>query len=106
MCRNIRPLFNFDPPATDEEILAAAEQFVRKVSGYNKPSKSNQEAFDSAIAEITACARRLIDELTTDAPPKNRQQEAEKRRARSLQRFGKDARATPRKASSKAATRS
>ena len=88
MCRNIRPLFNFDPPATDEEIHAAALQFVRKVSGTNKPSGKNVVTFERAIEEIAAVTRRLVDSLETTAEPKNREVEAAKARARVAQRFG------------------
>jgi len=89
MCRNIRPLFNFDPPATDDEIQAAALQFVRKVSGFNAPSKANEAAFHAAVAEITAAAQRLLGALETSAPPKDRADEAAKARARSAHRFGR-----------------
>lgn len=92
MCRNIKTLFNFDPPATDEEIRAASLQFVRKLSGFNAPSKANEAAFNRAIGEVAKIARRLIDSLETTAPPKNRDTVAAAARARSLQRFG---RATP-----------
>ena len=85
MCRSIRPLFNFDPPATDEECRAAALQFVRKVSGTRKPSKANEDAFDEAVEAIFAITRDLVDTLVTSAPPKNR--EEEKRKAR--ERFAK-----------------
>ena len=88
MCRNIRTLFNFDPPATDEEIRAASLQFVRKLSGFNAPSRANEAAFNSAIDEVAAVARRLIDSLETMAPPKNREDEAAKARARAVERFG------------------
>lgn len=88
MCRNIKPLFNFDPPVTTEEIRAASLQFVRKISGLNKPSKANEEAFFAAIEEITAISTRLLDSLETAAPPKNRELEAAKAKARSAQRFG------------------
>jgi hypothetical protein len=88
MCRNIRPLFNFEPPATDEEIHAAAQQFVRKVSGTRKPSGKNVITFDRAIEEIAAVTRKLVDSLETTAEPKNRDVEAAKARARSAQRFG------------------
>ena len=88
MCRNIKTLFNFDPPATDEEIRAASLQFVRKLSGFNKPSKANEAAFDRAIDEVAAVARRLIDSLSTTAEPKNRDQVAAEARARSAERFG------------------
>lgn len=87
MCRNIKTLFNFDPPATEEEIRAAALQFVRKLSGFNAPSKANQAAFDQAIEEITDAARTLISSLATSAEPKNRDLEAERARARSAARF-------------------
>ncbi|HWA01865.1 MAG TPA: DUF2277 domain-containing protein [Caulobacterales bacterium] len=89
MCRNIKTLFNFDPPATDEEIRAASLQFVRKLSGYNTPSKANEAAFNAAIEETFAAARKLIDSLETTAPPKDREIEAEKARQRSAERFGK-----------------
>lgn len=82
MCRNIRNLFNFEPPVTDEEIRAAAIQFVRKVSGFNKPSRANEEAFESAIDEVTSATERLLQNLSTTAPPRNREEEAEKARAR------------------------
>jgi len=88
MCRNIKTLFNFDPPATDEEIRAASLQFVRKLSGFNAPSKVNEAAFDRAIADVAKVARRLIDSLETVAPPKNREEVAAAARARSIQRFG------------------
>lgn len=88
MCRNIQTLFNFDPPAEDEEIEAAALQYVRKISGYNKPSKANQEAFDTAVQEVLLATRKLVDGLTTSSPPKNRLIEAEKRRERNKKRFG------------------
>jgi hypothetical protein len=88
MCRNIRPLFNFEPPATDEEIRAAALQFVRKVSGTTKPSQKNQPAFDNAVGAIAAITRVLIDSLDTNAPPKNREEEAKKAKVRAAQRFG------------------
>ena len=88
MCRNIRTLFNFDPPATDEEIRAASLQFVRKLSGFNAPSRANEAAFNSAIEEVADVARRLIDSLETSAPPKNREEEAVKARARAVERFG------------------
>jgi hypothetical protein len=88
MCRNIKTLFNFDPPATDEEIRAASLQFVRKLSGFNAPSKANEAAFDQAIDEVAAVARRLIDSLTTTAAPKNREEMAAAAKARSAERFG------------------
>ena len=88
MCRNIRPLFNFEPPATDEEIHAAALQYVRKVSGTRKPSEANSDPFERAIAEIAEATRRLVDSLETTSPPKNREIEAAKARARSAERYG------------------
>jgi hypothetical protein len=88
MCRSIKTLFNFEPPATDEEIRAASLQFVRKLSGYNKPPKGNIAAFMNAVNEIAATARTLLDSLETSAPPKNREEEAAKARVRSAQRFG------------------
>ena len=88
MCRNIKTLFNFDPPATDDEVRAAAIQFVRKISGSTKPSRANEQTFETAVDDITAISRRLIDSLVTTAPPKNREVEAAKRRARAAQRFG------------------
>lgn len=87
MCRNIKTLFNFDPPVTDEEIHAAAFQFVRKISGFNKPSKVNEAAFFAAIEEITAISKDLLDSLETNAPVKNRAEEIAKARARAVQRF-------------------
>ena len=87
MCRNIKTLFNFDPPATDEEVRAACLQFVRKLSGTTRPSQANEERFWKAVDETQAIARRLIDELVSQAPPKNREEEAAKARARSLRRF-------------------
>ncbi|MGB3330639.1 MAG: DUF2277 domain-containing protein [Thermomicrobiales bacterium] len=92
MCRNIRPLFNFAPPATGDEIDAAALQFVRKISGFTKPSQANQAAFDAAVAEIAAVSARLLASLETAAPPKDRETEALKARARSAQRFATPAR--------------
>jgi len=89
MCRNIRPLFNFEPPATDDEIRAASIQFVRKISGFTKPSKSNEAAFDAAVAEVTQAARRLVDSLVTQAPPRNREEVAMKARAKSAERWGR-----------------
>jgi hypothetical protein len=88
MCRNIKTLFNFDPPATDEEIRAASLQFVRKLSGFNAPSKVNQAAFDQAIDELAATARRLIDSLSTNAAPRNREDVAAAAKLRSEERFG------------------
>jgi hypothetical protein len=88
MCRNIKPLFNFEPPANDDEIRAAALQFVRKVSGFNTPSKANEAAFMAAVDQIAAASRTLLSALETNAPPKDRAEEAAKARARSAQRFG------------------
>src|SRR5436853_4812900 len=88
MCRNIKTLFNFEPPATDDEIQASALQFVRKLSGFNKPSQANAEAFDRAVGEVTAAARRLLSSLHTHAPTRDREIEAEKARERSKLRFG------------------
>jgi hypothetical protein len=87
MCRNIRTLYNFDPPATDDEIRAASEQYVRKISGFTKPSQANAEAFARAVDDVTAVSSRLLAELSTSAPPKDREVEAAKRRARAEQRF-------------------
>jgi hypothetical protein len=89
MCRNIKTLFNFDPPATDEEIRSASLQFVRKLSGFNAPSHANERAFNRAIEDVAKVARRLIDSLETAAPAKNREEVAAAARARSLQRFGR-----------------
>jgi hypothetical protein len=88
MCRNIRPLFNFAPPATDEEIRAASLQYVRKLAGFTKPSQANAEAFDRAVEDIAAVARTLIDSLVTSAQPRDRAEWAARARARSAQRFG------------------
>jgi hypothetical protein len=88
MCRNIKTLFNFDPPATDEEIRAASLQFVRKLSGFTRPSKLNEPAFDRAIDEVATVARRLIDSLETNAEPRNREEVAARLKERSVQRFG------------------
>jgi hypothetical protein len=88
MCRNIRPLFNFDPPVTDDEIRAAALQFVRKISGFTKPSKANEGPFQTAIEEISDVSLRLLRSLETTAAPKNREDEAAKARARAAERFG------------------
>jgi hypothetical protein len=88
MCRNIKTLFNFDPPVTDEEIRAASLQFVRKISGFNKPSKANEAAFLAAIDEVADVSSRLLHSLATEAAPKNREEEAAKARARAAQRFG------------------
>jgi hypothetical protein len=87
MCRNIKPLFNFAPPATDDEVRASALQFVRKVSGFTKPSKANEQAFNDAVEEVTAAARRLIQSLVTAAPPKNRDEFAARARERSAERY-------------------
>ena len=87
MCRNIKTLFNFDPPATEDEIRAASLQFVRKVSGFTKPSKANEAAFLTAVDEIAAITAKLLNALETNAPPKDREEEAAKARARSAQRF-------------------
>lgn len=89
MCRNIKILFNFDPPATDEEIRASALQFVRKLSGFHEPSQVNQAAFAEAVDEVAHAARKLVNHLTTNAKPHNREEEAAKARARALERFGK-----------------
>ncbi|HYL65358.1 MAG TPA: DUF2277 domain-containing protein [Candidatus Methylomirabilis sp.] len=88
MCRNIRPLFNFDPPVTPEEVRAASLQFVRKISGFHKPSKANEAAFQTAIEEIAGASARLIQSLETSAPPRNREEEAAKAKARGAERFG------------------
>lgn len=88
MCRNIKTLFNFDPPVTDEEVRAASLQFVRKITGFNKPSKANEDSFQAAIEEISAIANRLLHSLETTAPPKNREEEAAKAKARAAERFG------------------
>jgi hypothetical protein len=88
MCRNIKTLFNFDPPATDEEIHDAALQFVRKLSGFNAPSKANRQAFDTAIDEVASAAHRLFANLEKTSQPKDREEEAAKARARSVERFG------------------
>jgi hypothetical protein len=87
MCRNIRTLYNFDPPVTPEEIEAASLQFVRKISGFTKPSKANEASFNAAVKDIAAIASRLLHSLETTAPPKNREEEAAKAKARSAQRF-------------------
>lgn len=87
MCRNIRPLFNFEPPVTDDEIRAASLQFVRKVSGFSKPSKANEAAFLAAVEQVALASRNLLDALQTEAPPKNRDEEAAKARARTALRF-------------------
>jgi len=87
MCRNIKTLFNFDPPVTEDEVRAASLQFVRKITGFNKPSKANEEAFQAAIDEITFISLRLMHTLETSAPPKNREEEAAKAKARAAERF-------------------
>jgi hypothetical protein len=92
MCRNIKPLFNFDPPATDDEIHASALQFVRKISGFAKPSQANTDIFDRAVEEVSAVARQLVDSLHTTAPAKNREEEAARAKARSLKRFSEERR--------------
>ena len=88
MCRNIKTLFNFDPPVTPEEVRAASQQFVRKITGFNKPSKSNEASFLAAVDEIAGISMRLLASLETSAPPKNREEEAAKARARAAERFG------------------
>ena len=88
MCRNIRPLFNFEPPVTPEEVRAAALQYVRKISGFTKPSKANEEAFQAAIGEIAEVSSRLLRSMEASAPPKNREDEAAKAKARAAERFG------------------
>jgi len=88
MCRNIKILFNFDPPVTEDEIRAASLQFVRKISGFNKPSKANEGAFLAAVDEVAGVSTRLLRSLETNAPPKNREEEAAKARARAAERFG------------------
>ena len=87
MCRSIKTLFNFEPPVTEEEIRAAALQFVRKVSGFNKPSKANEAGFDAAVEEISAVSRKLLAALETNAPPRNREEQAAKARMRAAERF-------------------
>ncbi len=89
MCRNIKTLFNFEPPVTEEEILAASLQFVRKISGFNKPSKTNEAAFYSAVDDIAVISARLLSSLETSAAPKNRQEEAALAKSRAAQRFGR-----------------
>lgn len=89
MCRNIRTLFNFEPPATEDEIRASALQYVRKVSGFTRPSKGNEAAFDQAVEDVTAAARRLLESLETGAPPKNREIEAAKARAKAAERYAR-----------------
>ncbi|HEV3038372.1 MAG TPA: DUF2277 domain-containing protein [Candidatus Angelobacter sp.] len=88
MCRNIKTLFNFDPPVTEEEIRAASLQFVRKITGFNKPSKANEDSFLAAVDEVASISMRLLRSLETTAPPKNREEEAAKARARAAERFG------------------
>jgi hypothetical protein len=88
MCRNIKNLFNFEPPVTPEEIRASSLQFVRKISGFSKPSKANEAAFQIAVEEVTAISTRLLRSLETNAPPKNREEEAAKAKARSVERYG------------------
>lgn len=88
MCRNIRTLFNFEPPATDEEIYAASLQFIRKLSGYNKPSKANEVVFNRAVVQVAAIARNLLDSLETTADPRDREIEAARARAKAAERFG------------------
>jgi len=88
MCRNIKTLFNFDPPVTDQEVRAASLQFVRKISGFTKPSKANEKLFQAAVDEIAGVSSRLLLSLETNAPPKNREEEAAKAKARSAERFG------------------
>ncbi|HEY8537130.1 MAG TPA: DUF2277 domain-containing protein [Vicinamibacterales bacterium] len=89
MCRNIRPLFNFDPPATDADVRAASLQFVRKISGFTKPSQANEAAFNRAVDEVAAAARRLLDSLVTTAPPRDREAWAARARARAAERYGR-----------------
>lgn len=88
MCRNIKPLFNFYPPVTDEEINGASLQFIRKISGFNKPSKANEAAFNAAVEEVAVCARKLLNSLVTNAEPRDRKVEADLAHARALKRFG------------------
>ena len=88
MCRNIKPLFNFDPPVTPEEVRAASLQFVRKISGFTKPSQANEDAFEAAVEEIAGVSSRLLHSLATSAPPKNREEEARKAKLRSAERYG------------------
>ena len=89
MCRNIRPLFNFDPPATDDEVKAASLQFVRKLSGFTKPSGANQQAFDEAVEEIAVVARKLIDSMVTNAAPRDREEWAARAKARAAERYNR-----------------
>jgi len=88
MCRNIKTLFNFDPPVTEDEVKAASLQFVRKISGFTKPSKANEDAFQAAVDEVAGVSMRLLRSLETNAPPKNREEEAAKAKARAAERFG------------------
>lgn len=88
MCRNIKPLFNFDPPATDEEIRAASLQFIRKITGFRQPSQANREAFERAVEDVAKVARNLMDSLVTNAPPRLREVEIERAKARAAKRFG------------------
>jgi hypothetical protein len=88
MCRSIKVLFNFDPPATDEEVRSASLQFVRKLSGFHQPSRANEPAFERAVDEVARAARQLLDDLVTTGTPRNREAEAEKARARAVERFG------------------
>jgi hypothetical protein len=89
MCRNIKTLFNFDPPATSDEVLASSLQFVRKLSGFNKPSKANEATFDLAVERISAAAQEMLNSLVTNAPPRDREIEATRARAKAAQRYGK-----------------
>jgi hypothetical protein len=91
MCRNIRTLYNFEPPASEDEVHAAAVQYVRKISGFTRPSQANAEAFERAVEQVTEISRELLAELTTNAPPKDREVEAEKARARAAERYGRAA---------------
>lgn len=91
MCRNIKTLFNFDPPVTNDEVHAASLQFIRKITGFNKPSKANEEAFLAAVEDVASISSRLLRSLETTAPPKNREEEAAKAKARSIERFGAQA---------------
>ena len=106
MCRNIKTLFNFEPPATDDEVRASAIQFVRKLAGFTKPSRANEEAFNLAVEEVTAAARRLVDSLITTAEPRDREIEAQRARERNAQRFGDTGRQTsPNRANVRSAAR-
>jgi hypothetical protein len=89
LCRNIKTLFNFDPPATDDEVRASALQYVRKVSGYTRPSRANEAVFEAAVDRVAAVTRELVDALVTNAPPKDREEEAAKARARAAKRYGR-----------------